>query len=167
VSITFRCQYCHKEVKAPDTAGGKRGKCPFCGQGTYIPSPVAEEDLLPVAPLDEKEERLRQEQINALYQQERELIALGAKGPIEPLEEREDLTSADLHHFVINYCLEMARDNVEGAGVQLAKLRQFGALGLEAVDDLAGGKVHEPPLDALPKRVRASFLAELRAKLRA
>jgi len=166
MSITFRCQYCRKEIKAPDTAGGKRGKCPFCGESTYIPSPVSEEDLLPLAPLDEDEERRRRQQIDTLYEQERELIRLSARGPVEPLEERQNLTSADLHHFVINYVLDMARGNTEAADAQVAKLRRFGALGPEAVDDLAGGKAREPALDALPKRVRANFLAELRAKLR-
>lgn len=166
MGITFRCEFCHKEVKAPDAAGGKRGKCPFCERSTYIPSPVSEEDVLPLAPLDEAEERHRQEQIDALYQQEHDLLAQTGHSPHEPLEHRENLTSGDLHHFAINYVLEMARGNIEGADVQALNLRRFGALGVQAVDDLIGEKIREPALEALSKRIRASFLAELRAKLR-
>ena len=75
MTITFRCEHCHKEVKAPDSAGGKRGKCPHCGQTSYIPSPVSEEDVLPLAPLDSAEERQRRKEIQALLEQERELRA--------------------------------------------------------------------------------------------
>jgi len=166
MNITSHCEFCHKEIQAPDTAGGKRGKCPFCAKSTYIHSPVAEEELLGLAPLDEQEERRLQEHVQELYRREHDLIALGKKGPLEPLEERENLASSDLHHFAVNYVLEMARNNFEGADVQAMKLRNFGALGIQAVDDFIEGKSHEPALEALPKRVRASFLAELRAKLR-
>ena len=166
MGITFRCEFCHKEIQAPDTAGGKRGKCPFCAKSTYIPSPVKEEELLDLAPLDDQEEHRLQEHVQELYRREHDLIALGKKGTLEPLEERDNLTSADLHHFAVNYVLEMARNNLQGADVQVMKLRNFGALGVQAVDDFIEGNAHEPAMEALPKRVRASFLAELRAKLR-
>lgn len=166
MSITFQCEHCHKEIKAPDEAGGKRGKCPFCQQSTYIPSPVREEDLLPLAPLSEEEEQAEKARIQALYAQERDLIAQSGGRPAPPLEHREDLSAADLHHFVINFCLEMARDNVANADAEAAKLRKFGPLGLKALEELASGKVHEPALDALGRRPRELYLSTLRSRLK-
>ncbi len=166
MGITFRCEHCRKEVQAPDESGGKRGKCPFCHQSTYIPSSVAEEDLLPLAPLSEEEERQEKERIRALIEQEHDLLAQTGIAPTTPLEHREDLTAADLHHFVINFCLEMARDRVEAAEAEAAKLRKFGPLGLEALEEIASGKVREPALEALARRPRELYLNTLRSRLK-
>jgi phage FluMu protein Com len=166
MSITFRCEHCHKEVKAPDAAGGKRGKCPYCHQSTYIPSPVSEEDILPLAEPTEEEERAEKARIQALYQQEHDLLAQTGSAPVTPLEHREELTTADLHHFVINFCLEMARDRAEAADAEAAKLRKFGPLGLKALEEIASGNVREPALDAIPRRPREVYLNTLRGRLK-
>ncbi len=165
MSITFDCEHCHKEIKAPDDAGGRRGKCPYCHQSCYIPSPVAEDDLLDLAPIDEEQERREKERVQALYEQEHDLLAETGVGPVVPLEDRDDLTAADLHHFVVNFCLEMARENMEGAADQAERLSRFGQVGLEALDELASGKVHEPALDAIARKTRQQFLNALRARL--
>ena len=166
MSITFRCEHCHKEIKAPDAAGGKRGKCPYCHQSTYIPSPVSEEEILPLAEVDEQEERREKERIEALYRQEHDLLAQTGSAPATPLEHREEITTADLHHFVINFCLEMARDRVEAADAEAAKLRKFGPLGIKALEEIASGKVHEPAFEALPRRPRELYLNTLRSRLK-
>jgi phage FluMu protein Com len=166
MSITFRCEHCNKEVKAPDAAGGKRGKCPFCGQSNYIPSPVSEADILDLAPEDPQEERRRAEKLKALYQKEHDLIAQSGASPAVPLEHKEQVTSDDLHHFVINYCLAMARGNIEAADLQLTQLRKFGALSARAVEDIAGGKVREPELEKIPRLSRGKYLNILRERLK-
>ena len=73
MSITFQCEHCHKEVKAPDTAAGKRGKCPHCQQSCYIPAPVSDDELYDIAPLDEEGERKREEELRRIREQEKEL----------------------------------------------------------------------------------------------
>lgn len=75
MSITFRCEHCDKQIEAPDSAGGKRGKCPYCHQSNYIPRPVSEDELVPLAPIDEDQERRQQEEIDRLMKVERELRA--------------------------------------------------------------------------------------------
>ena len=37
MAIKFTCSQCGKTVKAPDAAGGKRGKCPYCGEKMLVP----------------------------------------------------------------------------------------------------------------------------------
>lgn len=40
MSISVRCEECGKTLKAPDSAAGKKAKCPQCGAVVAIPEPV-------------------------------------------------------------------------------------------------------------------------------
>jgi phage FluMu protein Com len=165
MGITFRCEHCRKEVEAPDAAAGKRGKCPFCRKSNYIPAPVSEEDVLPLAPVDEQEERRRAEKVQKLLEEEKELLEEQRGEAAPPLEQREDLASEELHHFVVNYCLDMANSKLERAGVHVKRLKEFGGLGVEAVDDFIDGNAAEPALEAIPPKVLQGFLSELKSQV--
>jgi len=56
VSIEINCPNCEHQIRAPDDAGGKQGLCPYCQTKVYIPMPVKDEDMIPLAPLDPEEE---------------------------------------------------------------------------------------------------------------
>ena len=165
MTIKFQCENCRKEVKAPDEAGGRRGKCPFCGMSNYIPRPVSEEELLPLAPLDEAEEQRRQAEIQELFRQERDILAETGDRPGPPLEQRDDLSSADLHHYVVNYLLDMAHSNLRRAQTHVTELSKFGPLGKQAVEDFAGGQVQEPAIEEIPEKLREAFLLQLKEQL--
>ena len=166
MSITFRCEHCHREVTAPDGAGGKRGKCPFCKKATYIPAPVAEDEVLDLAPVDEAEERRRQAEIEALRNQDLALVDNSPDGSNEPpLEQRQDLMPEDLHHFAINCCIDMANSNLERSATHVAKLKQFGSLGRQAVDEMLADEMLDPALASLPEQLVRGFLRQLRAEL--
>jgi len=61
MSIDLHCPQCQKLIRAPDNAGGKRGKCPYCGGSVYIPTPPEETEEIGLAPIDQtEEERARQ-----------------------------------------------------------------------------------------------------------
>jgi hypothetical protein len=165
MSIKFQCEHCRKEVTAPDSAAGKRGKCPYCGETCYIPAPVSEEDILPLAPLDEEEERRREAEVKRLLERDRILLAETGGEPSTPLEAKEDLQGDDLHHFVVNYCLDLAAGKLDRAETHVKKLRQFGAPGRQAADDFASGKAIEPALDSIPGRLLQGFLLDLKQKL--
>ena len=166
MGIDFQCEHCRKKVNAPDTAAGKRGKCPFCGRSSYIPAPISEDDLLPLAPLDEEEERRRQAELSNLYRQEEALLSETRAGEeFLPLEFREEIAARDLYHFVVNYCLAMADSNTELARTHSRQLRQFGAPGVQAVDDFISGTALEPALEAVPARLLSGFLKSLRKEI--
>jgi hypothetical protein len=57
MSIELHCPKCSNLIKAPDNAGGKHGKCPYCQNKVYIPTPSSEVDEIPLAPIDEDAER--------------------------------------------------------------------------------------------------------------
>ncbi len=166
MGIKFRCEHCGKEVTAPDSAAGRRGKCPYCKQSNYIASPQAAEEDIPLAPIDEREEKELEEKSKSLLQQEKELLAESGKGEQTPLEHKEDLGPEDLHHFVVNYCLDMAASNLERAETHVEKLKKFGHTGVQAVDDFANEKVEEPALKKIPDKVLKGFLNRLREELK-
>jgi hypothetical protein len=65
MSIELHCPRCSRLIRAPDDAGGKRGKCPYCEASVYIPTPLDDDGDIPLAPLDkadaEHEAKLRRE----------------------------------------------------------------------------------------------------------
>ena len=164
--ITFRCQSCHKEVTAPDSAAGKTGKCPYCGQANLVPAGADEDNEIPLAPIDEAEEVARQEQIRALYEQEQDLLSeIGGPPPI-PLDQLKDIQSSDLHHFVVNYCLDMADGKLQRAEQHVEQLQRYGMVGYQAVEDFLSGMATEPAMDHIPRPVLLGFLRELKAQIR-
>ena len=168
MSITFDCTGCGKQIEAPDSAGGKRGKCPYCGQGNDIPAAAApaavDDDLFDLAPLDEDEERRRREEVQRLLEQERDLLAASAE-ETGALEQRDSVDTKDLYHFVINYCRDMADGQLQRAQTHVQKLKTFRGLGKEAAEDFLAGKVTEPSLSDIPERVLEGFLKSLVAAL--
>ena len=50
--ILFACGNCGKKIKAPDTAAGKKTKCPDCGEVVVVPSQVRRA----APPVEEEEE---------------------------------------------------------------------------------------------------------------
>ena len=161
MSITFRCEHCRREVKAPDEAGGKRGKCPYCDHSSYIPSVLPDDDEIPLVPLDEQEERQRKKEVLSRLEVEQDLIRETGGAPHVPLEHRDELTSADLHHFVINYCLDMSQGNIERAATHAGQLAEFGGLAFQAVEDFLAGKVDEQVLKQIDEATLERFLTQL------
>lgn len=60
MAIEFHCPLCNLLIKAPDEAGGKKGRCPHCKGVCYIPMPPDQVGEYDLAPLDPDEERRRQ-----------------------------------------------------------------------------------------------------------
>lgn len=168
MTIKFRCQHCHKTVKAPDSAAGQRGKCPYCGLSSYIPAPVSEDELIPLAPEDEEFEQKRREEAEQLMEQDPALLEGGSGGGGEvPLEHRDNVGPEDVHHLVVNYCIDMGEGNLERARKHATRLRQFRSAASKAVDDLLKKKTLEPTLDSIPEKVLNGFLKQLKDQLEA
>ena len=166
MALTFKCEHCHKKVSAPDSAGGKWGQCPYCKGSAYIPMPVSDDEILDLAPIDDEEEQNRRKLESELWAQERDLIAQTGGADPMPLSERDDLSSEDLHHFVINYCIDMAAGNLDRAQKHADELKQFARLGAEAVKYFQIVQGSEPALANIPPPVVQGFLEELIGKIK-
>lgn len=166
--IRFHCEHCHKEVQAPDAAGGRRGNCPYCGGSNYIPAPSTGEEL-PLAPLNEEEERQRQQEIERLLAAEKHILAETDREEVEPrLAHREpaQVSPGELHHFVVNFCLDMANGKLEQADVHVLKLNEYPGANKRAVRDFLDGHVQEPAMEQIPPKVREGFMKNLMSRLR-
>lgn len=167
MTITLQCEHCGKKIEAPDSLGGKRGKCPYCKQSNYIPAIVPDDELIDLAPEDAAEEQRSREEIEALRRQEKGLIAElgGGETLAGPLEDGEGANAEDLYHLVANYCLDLADSKLERADAHLAKLQEFPNVAGRAVEDFIAGKAIEPALDRIPTKVLNGFLRNLSKKL--
>ncbi len=162
MTITIHCENCRREVTAPDAAAGKRGRCPHCGHSNYIPAPVAEDEILDLAPIDEAEERRSKEEARRLLEQEKAILAADKEKPGVPLDQKAEVASDDLHHFVVNYCMDVFASKLDRLRQHVQALRKHKAAGLQAVDDFLSEKVKEPALKPIPPRALKAFLAQLK-----
>ncbi|HET6428510.1 MAG TPA: hypothetical protein VM389_09245 [Phycisphaerae bacterium] len=168
MTISFNCEHCGKKVQAPDSAGGRRGKCPFCKLECYIPAPIGDEEVYDLVAPDAGEEARARAEAEALRQQEMDLLsATGAReaGRPVPFEDRRNLKPEDLYHLVVNYCLDMSGSNIERAETHVDKLAPVRRTACVAVDDFLAGKVIEPALDKIPTKLLQGFLQQLKKKL--
>lgn len=176
MAIEFHCEHCTQSVKAPDDAAGRPGKCPHCGNTVYIPlPPSADEDEIPLAPLDEGEERRRQEAAREAAKLQFQLLHERAI-PGEPGARRTPRGEApppssttpptkELNRLVVKYVEAMAAGRLEEAhkfvsGLAPHRLHVFSILDGMATEDLSAYG-----LPALPRPVLLGFLKQLRSKL--
>ena len=166
MTIQFHCEHCRKEIQAPDTAGGKRGKCPFCGTSNYIPAPLTEDDAIPLAPIDDEDERLRQKEVEDLLRQERDLLAEIGDKPVEPKERpRNDEAKLELRNLVVKHCLFMFAGKLPQAQAQTVLLKKQSPLALQTVADFMSGREIDPALANMPGGLLQGFLRQLKQHL--
>lgn len=123
------------------------------------------DDLIPMTPLDADDERRRRQAMREDLQANRDLLAAMTRRPTVPLEHRENLTTADLEHFVINYCLDSYDGRAERAFQNVLQLRRFAALGMQTVQEFIAGK-EDPALKHIPTKRLAQLYQTLLADLR-
>ena len=165
MTIQFECEHCRKEIQAPDAAGGKRGKCPFCGTSNYIPAPVKEDDAIPLAPVDEEDERRRQREVENLLRQERDLLAETGGLPADPREQRDDEAKPELRDLVVKYCQDMHAGRLPRAEAQAQMLQKQPAQALQTVQDFMSGREIDPALATMPGGLLQGFLRQLKQQL--
>jgi phage FluMu protein Com len=166
MTITIQCENCRKDVAAPDEAAGKRGKCPYCGHSNYIPAPVADDEILDLAPVDEEEERRLKEERHRLHEQAKALLDADKEQPAVPLDQREAVSSQDVQHLVVNYCLDMYSSRLDRLRTHVTQLRKHQLAGLQAVEEFATDRIKEPALKSIPPRALKAFLAQLKEELK-
>ncbi|MFP4355746.1 MAG: hypothetical protein ACLFUJ_11545 [Phycisphaerae bacterium] len=179
-TITFTCEHCRKTVEAPAEAAGKRGKCPYCHETSYIPDPsVSEEDEIPLAPLDEEEERQRQREIAELRRQEEALLRESGDETVAEPEVGgrpgagttgktlgSDYKAEDLYGTVNAYCIATANSQLERAQSQARRLRQYGYTGIQAVEDFLSRRASTEQISDIPDKLANGILKKLRDELK-
>lgn len=175
MSLEFHCDHCSHLIRAPREAAGRRGKCPFCQQSVYIPTPPAEIEEIPLAPLDESEAQQQARLEQEWRRTNREILAdrrppsdravpTGATESAMPdhLDSAED----DIEDKVVDYLLLMRNSELVQAESVLAELVRRKAAALKVIDRLAADAMPPEALIDVPPRVYLGFLKNLRAQIR-
>jgi phage FluMu protein Com len=170
MAIVFHCQFCNKEIRAADTAGGKWGKCPKCHNKIYVPSidPDKEEEGLKLAPLDTEDLQRKRELMAETYRltqdilEEREVPADSA----EPAGAMYEMDDEELKKNVILFLRQMAAGELEEAERTSALIEPFAKKVEEIVDRIALSEIPEPQLANISPNVLSGFIRTLRSKIR-
>jgi len=173
MSIDLHCPGCQKLIRAPDDAGGRHGKCPYCGRKVYIPMPESEVDLFDIEEPDEseraREEALRREAAAyaaGVAHAEGQIPAgadegVGGDAVREPELPGEVVDVA----FEVDTFLEAMRDSdldkAEAAVARLARSKK------RAKDYIENAMVDEmpPQIEGVPEPVMKGFLKTLLNRL--
>lgn len=178
MSIEFNCPSCEKSIRAPDTAGGKYGKCPVCEVKVYIPMPpAAEDEEIKLAPIDEDEERRERELIResvryaAAFDKDPEKLPPegaegrgGAGGSSRRPAEHAPGEVIDVAEEVEAFVVAMRDSRLPDAERVLARLKRTGARAKDHVEGLMLDPT-PPPIGNVPKPLLMGFLKSLLGRL--
>jgi DNA-directed RNA polymerase subunit RPC12/RpoP len=170
MSIEFHCSHCGKMVRAPDDAGGKRGKCPSCHQTVYIPMPSDQVQPLDLQPVDESAEQER----DRLLKQTRDLqrrvlhdreVPSERATPPAPSPAGQVLPSrVDVETLVIEYAEAMAAGDLERAEEMAADIRKNMTAAEEIIQRITLDELPPERLAKIPRPVLVGFFKQLREK---
>ena len=170
MSIELHCPSCTKLIRAPDEAGGKHGKCPYCKQSVYIPTKPDESEEIGLAPIDEEDElraeRFRQEDADyaAAVSRDAGLDADAGGAAGDPDFEQAPGEAVDLGAEVKAFVIAMRDSELAEAEAAAARLK---AAGTRARDYVQGLLIDElvPEFENVPSPLVHGFLKPLVSRL--
>lgn len=170
MSIEFHCDHCGRLVRAPDDAGGKRGKCPTCHQPVYVPTPSDQIEPLDLAPVDESEEHERARLLKESQDIQRELLDernpptdVAPASPSVPVEQPLP-PELDMETLVIEYALAMAAGDLEQAEQLATDIRSDMKAAEDVMQRLMLDELPPERLANIPRPVLVGFFKQLRGK---
>ncbi len=168
MSIKFHCDHCGKRIDAPDTAGGKWGKCPACHNKVYVPQAETDgEDELKLAPLDETEEerqkRLMAEtfQITQSILQERNVPDAG----VVTSSAADDISEEKITEVIVRYLRQMYEGDLDDAQRTAETIATHRRKSREVLEQIATSDPPDPELADIPPHLLSGFIRNLRTRL--
>jgi hypothetical protein len=176
MGISFHCEHCGKKIEAPDTAGGKWGKCPACHNKVYVPAnkSAQPDDELRLAPLDTddavktrkmlaEEARLRQEILKETdVPDEGAPPKIQSSAPSRP----NDLSDSELTTCIISYIRQMADGELDFAEETALTIIPNGQNAVRILERIALSEIPEPEIADIPQQVLSGLIKNLRSRLR-
>ncbi|MFA5291783.1 MAG: hypothetical protein WC496_01965 [Phycisphaerae bacterium] len=162
--ITLHCESCKKKIVAPDNAGGKWGKCPFCNHRCYIPLPPDEnEEELTLSPVDETEEvryrRMMQETYNIT-----ESLLHETEEPSDA-ETFKNMNEKEFTAQIIKYLRLMADGSLDEAHNLAERIVPYKSQAKAIFEKLLKAKKPEPELQDVPKKVLDGFIKNMLTRI--
>ncbi|PKL46564.1 MAG: hypothetical protein CVV39_07085 [Planctomycetes bacterium HGW-Planctomycetes-1] len=164
MSITLHCESCKKKIVAPDTAGGKWGKCPFCNHRCYVPLPESEGDEeLKLAPVDETEEKQYEQMMKETQNITQSL--LHEKEDPQDSDAPQNPNGTDASAMVIKYLRFMADGSLDEARKAAEQIMSNKAAAKAFLKSLLKEKIPVAQLQDIPQKVLEGFIKTMLAKL--
>ena len=173
MGISFHCEYCGKKIEAPDTAGGKWGKCPACHNKVYVPANNPPDDELRLAPIDTEEERRRKNMAAEVDYLREEILKekdIPEEGVVPKNQsaapEPGDLSNAELTTFIISYLRQMADGELDLAEQTAKTILSNGQNAIRPLEKIALSEIPEPEIADIPQQVLSGLIKNLRNRIR-
>jgi hypothetical protein len=166
MAITFHCEHCGKKIEAPDSAGGKWGKCPACHNKLYVPGSDSDEELK-LAPIDESDQAKQRELMAETYKLTQDIL-LERETPNELAEVATPASAIgdkELTKNIVAYLRQMADGNLNQAERIANSIVSSGDKALKILDGIALSEIPEPKLADIPQQVLSSLIRTLRNKI--
>ena len=166
MAITFHCEYCGKKIEAPDSAGGKWGKCPACHHKLYIPGLDSGEEL-ELAPIDKNDQAKQKELMDETHKLTHDILlekdeTNSSAGSTMRISEMSD---KELTKNVITYLWYMANGELDQAEITVDLIVPYGSRAVKILDEIAVSEIPEPELADIPQQVLAGLIRNLRARI--
>ncbi|MHC4221301.1 MAG: zinc ribbon domain-containing protein [Planctomycetota bacterium] len=170
MGISFNCEHCGKKVEAPDSAAGKRAKCPGCQNKVTIPQPQVEvEDDMEfhLAPLDETEENARKQLMAETFQIEQDILSQREASAKETAltKTASQLSDTELTAKVIRYLRQMADGQLEEAKRNAKLIAAGGSRSAKILDEIAIAEMPDPDIDDIPAPLLSGLIRQLRSQI--
>ncbi len=166
MGITFHCEHCGKKIEAPDSAGGKWGKCPACHNKLYVPGLDSDEELK-LAPIDEGDQAKQKQLMAETYELTQDIL-LEREVPNELAEVATPAIGAsdkELTKNIVVYLRQMADGNLDQAERIANSIAPSGGRALKILDEIALSEIPEPELADIPQQVLSGLIRTLRSKI--
>jgi hypothetical protein len=166
MAIKLHCNSCGKKIEAPDSAGGKWGKCPACHTKIYVPLPQTEGDELKLAPIDETEEQKKKQLMQETFQLTQHILeeksvpdTPGTVGPVP------DVNEETLTNHIIRYLRQMANGDLDTAQRTADLIVPHRRKASAILEHLAKSYPPDPELEDIPPQVLSGLVRNLRTRL--
>jgi len=166
MSITFQCEHCGKKIEAPDSAGGKWGKCPVCHNKLYVPNLGPDEELK-LAPIDEGDEAKQKQLIAETRMIEQDILSEREvpDGPVEVAASTPEVSDKELTKNIITYLRQTADGELEQAERIADLIVSCGDRALKILDRIALSEMPEPELADIPQQMLSGLIRNLRTRI--
>jgi len=166
MAIVFYCEHCGKKVEAPDSAGGKRSKCPACHNKLYIPSLVSDEDLK-LAPVNGDDEAKQKKLMDETYHLTQEILLErdAPDGPPGNAKPAFEISEKELTKNIILYLRQMANGELDEAIRTADSIAPYSRQAVEILDRIAVSEIPEPELADVPQQVLSGLIRNLRTRI--
>jgi len=165
--IELQCSSCGKKISAPDSAGGRWGKCPVCHTRIFVPLPPSEEeDELKLAPVDETEEQKQKQLMLETYRLTQDILqeqnvpdAPAGVGPVPEISD-EKLTG-----HIVRYLRQMANSQLDDAQRTADAIVPHRRKAITILDDFSKNYPPDPELADVSQQLLLRFIRNLKTRI--